>query len=159
MFKFILGSVVLIISGMIFIPLAYEQFVIWDAGNPHGDESLIDKLLLPLTPYATSAEVNHSIDSQLSIAIIDVRSEEEYYESHIPGAILIPEQTLYEEIPKMFPDKDKTIYLYSNTGHRGAVSTRLLRSIGYERSFNIRGGIEEWQKANFRIDTYAPIYF
>lgn len=159
MFKFIIGLMVLIISGMVFFPAVYTKFTVWDAGNPHDDESVVNKLLFPLTPFATPQEVNYSLDSKLSIVIIDVRSEEEYYESHIPGAVMISEQTLYKEIPEMFPDKNKTIYLYCDTGQRGAVSTRLLRSMGYERSFNIRGGIEAWQKANFRIDTNAPIYF
>lgn len=147
--KFIILAAVLI-----GISFGYKQFAIWDASNPHDDESAINKRLLPLTPTVSDQEALNA--KSQGIPIIDVRSEEEYASGHITGAILIPEQTLYETIPKMFPIKSQRIYLYCHSGHRGAVSTRLLRVMGYTNAFNIKNGLEGWESFNYPLQP-APL--
>lgn len=134
-----------LIAVLIAISYGYKQFTIWDALSPHDDESAINKLLLPLTPTVSDQMASEAKSE--GIPIVDVRSKEEYDSGHIPGAILVPEQTLYEDIPKLFPDKSQKIYLYCHSGHRGAVSTRLLRAMGYTNAFNIENGFEGWKSS------------
>lgn len=151
--------IVFIISLMVVIPSIYQKFVIWDAGNPSDDESDIHKFLAQFTPEVSIWNVKQSMEINSGIPILDVRTEEEYDDGYIPGAVLMSGQTLYEAAPKLFPDKNKTIYLYSNNGFRGAVSTRLLRGIGYDRAFNIKGGLEAWEKAGYKIEGSSKVLF
>jgi len=61
--------------------------------------------------------------------IVDVRSEEEYAESHIIGAINIP----YDEIDQNTKlDKDKLILVYCKSGKRSSVAFQELKKLGYD---------------------------
>lgn len=77
--------------------------------------------------------------------IIDVRSEEEYKEAHIPGAKLIDVQD-----PKNFMDhiknldKDQHYYIYCNSGNRGNQACLVMEHAGFEHIINLKGGIEIW---------------
>ena len=44
--------------------------------------------------------------------IVDVRSQEEYNEGHIPGAIVIPNESIGTEQPKELPDLNQVILVY-----------------------------------------------
>lgn len=61
--------------------------------------------------------------------IIDVRTKEEYEESHIKNAINIP----YNEIDKDSNiDKDKIIFVYCRSGVRSKTAYDTLKGLGYE---------------------------
>ena len=152
MIKIIIGLLI-IIGLIVYTPSLYMQFSIWDASNPSDDDSYINSLLLKITPTANPNEVKEAVGLKAGAIIVDVRTQQEYDEGHIPEAILIPEQTLYSEIPKKYPDTNRTIYLYCRTGHRGAVSTRLLRSMGYDKAFNIADGLVGWKASGSKIDS------
>ena len=61
--------------------------------------------------------------------IVDVRTEEEYNESHIKKAINIP----YDEMDdKVNLDKTKTILVYCKSGKRSSIAYNKLKSLGYD---------------------------
>ncbi len=77
-------------------------------------------------------------------AIIDVRQPEEYYESHIPGARLIPFTTLGTRITKLPEDMD--LIFTCRSGARSKAAAALAYDI-LERPgkiFNHEGGILAW---------------
>jgi rhodanese-related sulfurtransferase len=152
MIKLVIG-VVILIGLIVYSPRFYNQFAIWDASDPADDDSYINTLLFNITPTVTPSQVKQAVELKAGAVVVDVRTQKEYDEGHIPEAILIPEQTLYTEIPKMFPDTNKTIYLYCHTGHRGAVSTRLLRSMSYDKAYNIDNGLNGWKAAGNQVDS------
>ena len=60
--------------------------------------------------------------------IIDVRTKEEYDESHVVNSINIP----YDEIDsKIDIDKDKIIFVYCKSGRRSSIAYDTLKSLGY----------------------------
>ena len=60
--------------------------------------------------------------------IIDVRTKEEYEDSHIVGSINIP----YDEIDENITlDKNKNIFVYCKSGNRSAIAYKTLNSLGY----------------------------
>lgn len=62
---------------------------------------------------------------------LDVRTPEEYYESHYEGAELFPLQRLQRgELPEY--DQDETLYVYCRTGNRTQEATAILRQAGYD---------------------------
>lgn len=152
MIKFIVIAA-LLIGAIIYTPYLYQQYALWDVSDPSDDESFINSILLSATPVSTPSEVKQSIDLRAGAIIIDIRTQLDYDEGHIPDAILIPEQDLYTQIPKKYPDKSRTIYLYDKNGRNAAVATRLLRSMGYEKSFGIQNGLTGWKDFGNPVDS------
>ena len=70
--------------------------------------------------------------------IIDVRTEAEFSDAHVPGAINVP---LDEFETKFFPDiiksKDQSILLYCQSGGRSSMACHVLRKRGYTNVFNM----------------------
>lgn len=63
--------------------------------------------------------------------IIDVRTETEWNNGHIEGAILIPYELIGEKIETVVKDKSSRIYIYCRTGRRSQIAKKALEKIGY----------------------------
>ena len=50
--------------------------------------------------------------------VVDVRRQDEYEAGHIPGAILIPNESIGTERPQELADLDQVILIYCRTGNR-----------------------------------------
>ena len=61
--------------------------------------------------------------------ILDVRREDEYAAGHIPGAICIPNETIYKDRPEELPDLDQVILVYCRSGNRSKRAARMLYEI------------------------------
>jgi rhodanese-related sulfurtransferase len=75
--------------------------------------------------------------------IIDVRSEQEYAEGHIDGAINIPEYKINLNITNVLKNKNKEIVLYCQSGHRGKNAYKKLAKLGYKNVYNLYGGLDD----------------
>lgn len=75
--------------------------------------------------------------------LLDVRTEQEYQEKRIPGAILIPDYELAERAEVELPDKRQVIFIYCRSGNRSETAARLLVEMGYNHVYDI-GGIIDW---------------
>jgi phage shock protein E len=84
-----------------------------------------------------------SLDNDSSIILLDVRTEEEYNELHIPGSILIPVTELEERAPDELPDKEAVIFIYCRSGNRSRTAAYQLIEMGYTQVYDI-GGIIDW---------------
>lgn len=77
--------------------------------------------------------------------ILDVRTPEEFENGMIPNAINIDIYKgqgfiyLLEEL-----DKSKTYYVYCHAGSRSAKACEVMQHLGFEKTFNLLGGISEW---------------
>ncbi len=91
----------------------------------------------------TAEEAKEIMDSQEGYIILDVRTQEEYDESHIPGAILIPNTQIEARAEEVLTDKDQLILVYCRSGRRSKMAAEILVELGYT---NIRefGGIINW---------------
>jgi len=75
--------------------------------------------------------------------ILDVRTQSEYTAGHIPGAILIPNETIGAgEIPAL-PDKNQLILVYCRSGNRSKQAAAKLVQLGYTNIVEF-GGINSW---------------
>jgi phage shock protein E len=77
--------------------------------------------------------------------IIDVRTEAEWNDGHIEGAILIPYEVIGERIGKVAKDKSKRIYLYCRSGRRSQIAKETLGKLGYKDVVNL-GSLEDAAK-------------
>jgi phage shock protein E len=69
--------------------------------------------------------------------IIDVRSEAEFREKHLPGALNIPLNRLWHDIGRQAPDKEQAILLHCLSGGRSGIGKGILKKVGYRDAFNL----------------------
>ena len=91
----------------------------------------------------TATEAKARIDSGDNIIILDVRTASEYESGHIQGAILIPNETITDEMPTILPDLNAEILIYCRSGNRSAQAAKKLIAIGYTNVYDF-GGIIDW---------------
>ncbi len=91
----------------------------------------------------TASEAKQMLDEQQGYVLLDVRTEQEYAEGHIPGALLIPNTELSEKAADLLPDKEQTILVYCRSGRRSAEAARTLADMGYTQVYDF-GGIIDW---------------
>ena len=75
--------------------------------------------------------------------VVDVRRQDEYDSGHIPGAILIPNETIGTASPRELPDHDQIILIYCRSGNRSKDAAQKLAYMGYSQVFEF-GGINDW---------------
>ena len=93
----------------------------------------------------SSEELNEKLKSDKKGYLLDVRSEEEFEESHIPNANLLDiknPQLFIEGIEKM--DRSLNYYVYCHSGVRSVQACQIMEAFGYENLYNLLGGISEW---------------
>lgn len=76
--------------------------------------------------------------------LIDVRTEEEYQEGHIPGSTLLPLNELTERISEIVTDQNDLVLVYCRSGNRSATAANNLIDLGYQVVFDL-GGINSYQ--------------
>ena len=91
----------------------------------------------------TAEEAKQIMDTEEGYIILDVRTQEEYDEGHIPGAIVISHEEITEKAEEVLTDKDQLILVYCRSGRRSKIAAEALVELGYT---NIKefGGIIDW---------------
>ena len=91
----------------------------------------------------TPAEAKEIMDDRDGYVILDVRTQEEYDEAHIDGAILIPDYEIAVKAESVLKDKDQLILVYCRSGRRSKLAASELVRLGYS---NVKefGGIIDW---------------
>ena len=91
----------------------------------------------------TAAEAASLMETEEDYILLDVRTQAEYEEKHIPNAICIPNETIgSSEIPGL-PDKDQLILVYCRSGNRSKQAAAKLAALGYTNVVEF-GGIRDW---------------
>jgi rhodanese-related sulfurtransferase len=82
--------------------------------------------------------------SSFPIQIIDVRTPEEYAGGHIENAANVNYNSgnYSDEISRF--DKDRTYLIYCRTGARSAGARDIMKELGFQKIYNIDGGITDW---------------
>ena len=91
----------------------------------------------------TAEDAKKIMDSGNEYVILDVRTQEEYDEKHIPDSVLIPDYEIEEQAEKVLTDKDQTILVYCRSGNRSRTASEKLISMGYTDVKDF-GGINDW---------------
>jgi sulfur-carrier protein adenylyltransferase/sulfurtransferase len=101
----------------------------------------------------TSVELKQRLDRGEKLKIVDVREPNEYQINRIAGSVLIP----LGDVPKRYNelDPDGEIVVQCKSGVRSARAADFLRSVGYKRVLNLKGGILDWID---KVDPTQPKY-
>jgi len=98
--------------------------------------------------HVSAQEAKALIDA--GAIVIDVRERELAEASHLPGALLIPIETLASQLPRLEPYKGLPVVVYGGDGGApGPQAVLLLKSAGFGLACNLNAGIRGWRAAGF----------
>ena len=111
-------------------------------------------------PVAQSIElINAAEASQLltdnegsaDFVILDIRTPEEFNAGRIAGSVNIDfyESSFAAELDKL--EKDKTYFVYCNSGNRSSRAMGTMRDLGFVDVYDLDGGIQAWYNSGFSI--------
>lgn len=91
----------------------------------------------------TSEQAYEMMNSDKDYILLDVRTQEEYDEIRIDGALLIPDFEITDKAAQMLPDTDAVILVYCRSGRRSEGAAKKLVEMGYTNIYDF-GGIIDW---------------
>jgi rhodanese-related sulfurtransferase len=89
-----------------------------------------------------------------SFTLVDARTEAEFSESHIEGAVLVPARLVAQKLPKLVKDRGRVVVFYCN----GPNCTKTLKaakaaaSVGYTDLYEYKEGLPGWRKAGNKVE-------
>lgn len=83
--------------------------------------------------------------------VLDVREDNEFKEGHLDGARHIPLGKLGGRFSELESHKAKAVVVACRSGHRSARACGMLRKQGFDKVYNLRGGMLAWQNAGLPV--------
>ena len=116
--------------------------------------------ILTLVLFSTFAQANIKtiepqtvlklIETQQAPLILDVRSAEEFYQGHIPGAINISYELLPEN-QQLNAYKKQDIIIYCRSGRRAQIASQVLQKNGFKQLIDLNGHMIAWQQLHYPL--------
>ncbi len=99
-----------------------------------------------IDPQQATLMMNHD-----DAVVVDVRSIADFGKGHIGSSQNIPINGFGNQIGQLEKSKSKPIIVTCRSGNQSQAACRKLRKAGFEKVYNLRGGIMGWQAANLPI--------
>jgi rhodanese-related sulfurtransferase len=79
--------------------------------------------------------------------VVDVRTQGEYNNGHLAGAVLIDyyKDDFKAKLSKL--DKNKPVFVYCAAGSRSGSASDLLAELGFKQIYDLKGGMNAWARA------------
>lgn len=94
-----------------------------------------------------------AIESDEDFTLLDVRSEQEFYASHIDDSVNLPRGLVEFSIWSLVEDLNETIYVYCTHGPRAFFVTKMLNDLGYKNAIAVDTGILQWVQSGYPVKT------
>ena len=85
--------------------------------------------------------------------VIDVREPAEWATGHIPNARHIALGQLDKHIQEIEKFKSRPLIVSCQTGNRASTACGKLKKLGFEKVFNLSGGVAAWREAGLPMTT------
>ena len=86
-----------------------------------------------------------------SSMLIDVREDQEWDVSRIPGASHIGKGVLERDIEAACSDFGRPLILYCGGGYRSVLAAKSLQDMGYTNVSSMAGGFRSWKESDFEV--------
>jgi len=92
-----------------------------------------------------SGEFKSRLRNSKRARLIDVSSEEEYRELHIPGSVNydLHSPEFLEKLEYM--DRHRPYFIYCRNGQRSAAALRLMAEMGFRKIYALASGLQSWK--------------
>jgi rhodanese-related sulfurtransferase len=99
----------------------------------------------------TIAQMNEVLKND-SIQLLDVRTTDEYIESHLANAhnICVTDDDFKEKAAGL--NRDEPVYVYCKKGGRSAQAAKILAEMGFKKIYDMKGGILLWEEAGLETE-------
>jgi hydroxyacylglutathione hydrolase len=94
-------------------------------------------------------ELEERLNDSQNLIVLDVRTDKEWGEGHIEGALHIYVGHLEEQL-EVIPD-GHAVAVVCSVGNRGSLAASILRRAGHQEVSNVLGGMTAWNKAGYKI--------
>ncbi len=99
-----------------------------------------------VTPQEATRLINHD-----QAVILDIREDREFQGGHIVNSIHIPMGMVNKRLADLEKHKDKPIIVGCRSGSRSASTCNVLSKNGFEKVYNLGGGIMAWEGASLPL--------
>lgn len=107
---------------------------------------------LPIENFATTSARQCAEWMQAGqVQVLDVRDDMEWNAKHIPGALHTFVGYLEENPPDL--PKDGALVVHCSVGHRSGLACSILRQQGFQRIYNMLGGLKAWEARELPLET------
>jgi rhodanese-related sulfurtransferase len=86
------------------------------------------------------------LEQKKGMVLLDVRTDKEYAQGHIPGSVHVPLSDIGDRIKKL--KKDKEMVVYCQNGNRSIWAIKRLMGMGYKNLYNLKGGYRAWKRTH-----------
>ena len=100
-------------------------------------------------PQISVHELKRRLDNKDIRYLVDVRTDPEWNQFHIDGAIHIPLTKILEEEVDL--PKDQEIIVYCRSGYRGNIAASHMKRLGFKYVKNLSGAITAWINAGYPV--------
>ncbi len=142
--------IVLLVSSLILVSLtacsmgASAQSSTANSTQDAGASSISEAL--PATVSADQAYILY----EAGAFVLDVRTQAEWGEGHIPGSVLIPLDQLANRLGEIPQDRD--ILVVCHSGGRSRAGQSALEKAGFKRVTSMSGGLSAWSAAGYPLE-------
>ena len=91
-----------------------------------------------------------------ALTIVDVRDRLTFNQGHIMGAVSIPTEDLVARAAANL-ERDRDIYVYSDTDEETAEAAARLREAGFNRIAEVTGGLGAWKAAEYPVEAISTV--
>jgi rhodanese-related sulfurtransferase len=104
-------------------------------------------------PPISGAALLAGIDAGTAPAVLDVRSEKEFKEGHVPGALHMPFWKLRGRLSELPLSPADPLVVYCGHGPRAYIAGGILRRAGFRHVLYLAGHMTRWKRDGLRQET------
>ena len=123
------------------------------ATPPAGDVSVAGNDLPAFGVISTqqSANVIVALQDNPEFVLLDIRTSAEVDAGHLSGAVELDfySDTFRDDLAAL--DRDLTYLIYCRTGNRTGSAYQIMEELGFERVYDMGGGITQWMAAGYPV--------
>ena len=110
----------------------------------------VEGLPIQTLPQMAVQELKEDFEGGGAPLVLDVRAQREWEDGHIQGAVHMPSPDTRSRYREIAPDKP--IAVMCNTGHRSSMAGSILLQHGFEKVYNVAGGMKGWAAAGYTTE-------
>ena len=84
--------------------------------------------------------------------LVDLRDDADFAKGHVLNAVNIPMAQLESRLGELSKFKDKPLIVYCDAGNRSGAALVILKKNGFDKAFNLGGGMAAWQQAGLPLE-------
>jgi rhodanese-related sulfurtransferase len=84
--------------------------------------------------------------------VVDVCEPNEFQAGHVPGAVNVPLSKLSDKLGSLEKYKAKPVVVCCRSGNRSVKGAIALRRNGFEKVYNLSGGLLSWEKESLPVE-------